>query len=58
MTEETKNTSEMNVEQLDAEDLESVNGGIKRRHRRRKVRKSGQNGSATGTSDSENEPEE
>jgi hypothetical protein len=43
---------------LDAEDLESVNGGIKRRHRRRKVRKSGQNGSATGTSDSENEPEE
>jgi hypothetical protein len=58
MTEETKNTSEMNVEQVDAEDLESVSGGIKRRHRRRRVRKGERNGSATGTSDSENEPEE
>ena len=40
MTEETKNTSEMNVEQVDAEDLESVGGGRairKHRHRRRKV---------------------
>ena len=58
MTEEAKNTSEMNVEQVDAEDLENVNGGIKRRYRRRKLRKGRQNGSATGTSDSENEPEE
>ena len=37
MTEEAKNTSEMNAEPLDAEDLENVGGG--RRVRRHKPRK-------------------
>ena len=58
MTEETKNASVMNAEQVDDEVLESVNGGIRppRRRKKRKIEKL--IGSTQGTYDSADDDEE